>query len=269
MTDLTHEFENTLPLLDPLKHAEDSRDADVLRLVAAALAADRARLAIQPVVYAADVTKPAFYEGLMRVLDNKGRIIPAAHFMPVVEATDLGRQIDVASLQLAFRLLVQNPQIRLSINVSARSLGDSRWRRALTAGLAQKVAPGERLIFEIAETSAMFLHEVLIQFMEDMQPRGVGFALDGFGAGLTSFRHLRDFMFDMVKIDKSYAKAVARDADNQVLSEALIGLSQQFGMLTVADGVESAADAAFLQIAGADCLQGYHFGVPKFLKRSE
>lgn len=269
MTDLNHDFEKSLPLLDPLKYAEDSRDAEVLDLVTVALAAGRARMAVQPVVYAADVKKPAFYEGLIRVLDDKGRIIPAAHFMPVIESTDLGRQIDVASLQLAFRMLVQNPKMRLSINVSARSLGDSRWRRALNIGLNQNGAPGERLIFEISESSAMFLHEVLVHFMQEMQPKGVGFALDGFGAGLTSFRHLKDFLFDMVKIDKSFSKKVANDADNQVLCEALIGLAQHFGMMTVADGVESAADAAFLRAAGADCLQGYHFGVPKFLKPSK
>jgi len=246
MTDQAHEFEAALPLLDPLKFAEASRDSDVLNLVRDALAAGRARLAVQPVVMAKNST--------------------AAHFMPVVEETDLGRQIDVASLQLAFRILNLNPNMRLSINVSARSLGDSRWRRALNTGLQGKGAPGERLIFEITEGSAMFLHEVLMQFMEEMQPQGVGFALDSFGSGMTSFRHLKEFLFDIIKIDKSYAKGVAKDADNQVLCEALIGLSQQFGMLTVADGIESEEDSQFLKASGVDFLQGYHFGVPRFLK---
>jgi len=115
MTDQTHEFEAALPLLDPLKFAEASRDADVLNLVRDALAAGRARLAVQPVVIAKDVRKLAFYEGLIRVMDSKNRIIPAAHFMPVVEETDLGRQIDVASLQLAFRMLTLNPTMRRAV----------------------------------------------------------------------------------------------------------------------------------------------------------
>ena len=266
MTDQAHEFEAALPLLDPLKFAEASRDADVLKLVREALAAGRARLAVQPIVIANDISKLGFYEGLIRVMDDNGRIIPAAHFVPVVEDIDLGRQIDVASLQLAFRMLSLNPKMRLSINVSARSLGDSRWRRALNTGLQGQGALGERLILEITEGSAMFLHEVLMQFMEEMQPRGLGFALDGFGAGMTSFRHLKEFLFDIIKIDKSYARNVATNADNQVLCEALISLSDQFGMLTVVDGIESAADAQFLQTSGADFLQGYHFGVPRFLK---
>ncbi len=267
MTDLAHEFETALPLMDPLKFAEASRDSDVLSLVGDALLTGRARLAVQPVVLASETSKPAFYEGLIRLMDERNRIIPAAHFMPVVEEMDLGRQIDVATLQLAFRLLNLNPTLRLSVNVSARSLADSRWRRALSVGLQMKGSPGERLIFEITEKSAMFLHEVLMQFMEEMQPKGIGFSLDGFGSGMTSFRHLNEFLFDIVKIDKSYAKNVAASADNQVLCEALITLGQQFGMLAVADGVESAEDAAFLSSAGADFLQGYHFGVPRFLKR--
>lgn len=252
------------PLLDPLYFAMASRDADVLTLVRDALAAGRAQLAFQPVVITQDHSKIAFYEGLIRVKDDAGRVIPAAHFMPVIEDTGLGRQIDVATLKLAFRKLRQNPTMRLSVNVSARSLGDGRWRRALAAGLKERGSLGDRLIFEMSETSVMHLHENVAQFMEEMQPRGVAFALDGFGAGMTAFRHLKEFFFDLVKIDKSFVRGVADDPDNQVLAEALIIVAQQFEMFTVADGVESAEDAAFLATLGVDCLQGYHFGVPTF-----
>jgi len=252
------------PLLDPLYFAMASRDADVLTLVRDALAAGRAQLAFQPVVVTNDHQVIAFHEGLIRVKDDAGRVIPAAHFMPVIEDMDLGRQIDVASLELAFKMLRHNPAMRLSINVSARSLGDGRWRRVLESALKEGGALGDRLIFEMSETSAMLLHEVVAQFMEEMQPQGVAFALDGFGAGMTAFRHLKDFFFDLVKIDKSFVRNVAQDPDNQILTEALITVAKQFEMFTVADGVENAEDAAFLATIGADCLQGYHFGIPKF-----
>ena len=71
-------------LLDPLHYAMASRDADVLTLVREALGAGRARLAFQPIVTAGPEGKVAFYEGLIRVMDQGGRVIPAAHFMPVV-----------------------------------------------------------------------------------------------------------------------------------------------------------------------------------------
>lgn len=252
------------PPLDPFQAAMASRDADVLTLVREALAAGRAKLAFQPIMLAGDKPGVAFYEGLIRVMDESGRVIPAAHFMPIVEETSLGREIDCVTLGLAMKLLREKPGLRLSINVSARSIGDGQWRRVLEKGLQDKLALGDRLIFEISETSAMLLHEVVIRFMAEMQPRGVAFALDGFGAGMTAFRHLKDFFFDLVKVDKSFVRGIATDHDNQVLTEALITVAHQFEMFVVADGVETATDAAFLSGLGADCLQGYHFGVPKF-----
>ena len=125
-------------LLDPLHFTMASRDADVLNLVREALASKRARLAFQPIVTAGPNGRIAFYEGLIRVMDPAGRVIPAAHFMPVIEQTDLGRQVDCATLDLAFRQLRQNSQLRLLINLSARSIGDGQWRRVLEAGLTEK-----------------------------------------------------------------------------------------------------------------------------------
>lgn len=248
---------------DPLNAAFASRDSDVLSLVRNALASGRAQLAFQPVVVSGNTKRIAFYESLIRVMDDGGRIIPAAQFMPVIEETDLGRQIDAVTLELAFKMLRHHPGVRLSVNVSARSLGDGAWRRQLENGLQGRGSLGDRLIFEISESSAMNLHEVVARFMQEMQPRGVAFALDGFGAGLTAFRHLRDFFFDLVKIDKSFSRGIHNDPDNQVLLEALVTVAHQFEMFAVADGVETAEDAAFLSKLGVDCMQGYYFGVPK------
>lgn len=260
----THLLSQEQALLDPLHYAMASRDSDVLKLVREALTAGRARLAFQPIVIAGPSGRPAFYEGLIRVMDPAGRVIPAAHFMPVIEETDLGRQIDCLTLELAFKFLASKPDLRLSVNVSARSLGDSKWRKILESGLSEKLGLGHRLIFEISESSAMMLHEIVIRFMDEMQPRGVAFALDGFGAGLIAFRHLKDFFFDLVKIDKGFIRGIESDPDNQVLTEALLTVARQFEMLVVADGVETSQEAAFLTQLGVDCLQGYFYGVPKF-----
>lgn len=251
-------------LADPLLYAMASRDADVLHLVRDALAAGRAKLAYHPIVTADSDPRIAFYEGLVRLMDEAGRVIPAAHFMPLIEETQMGRQIDCVTLDLALQLLRQTPDLRLSVNLSARSIGDGEWRRILDRGLMDRANLGDRLIFEISETSAMLLHENVIRFMVEMQPKGVAFALDGFGAGLTAFRHLKDFFFDLVKIDKSFVKGIDQDPDNQVLAEALITVAHQFEMFAIADGVESEAEAAFLKNIGVDCLQGYLFGVPRF-----
>ena len=249
---------------DPLSYAMASRDGDLLGLVGDALDAGRARLAFHPIVSANADDQIAFCEGLLRLSDDRGRVIPAGHFMPVVEETGLGRRLDCAALRLALRELAVRPDLRLSINVSARSIGDGEWRRTLDRGLAGPGEIGPRLILEISETSAMLLAENVIRFMYEMQPAGVSFALDGFGAGYTAFRHLKDFFFDMAKIDKSFVRGIDADPDNQVLAEALITVARQFEMFTIADGVETLGEAHFLREMGVDCLQGYLFGVPSF-----
>jgi EAL domain-containing protein (putative c-di-GMP-specific phosphodiesterase class I) len=98
--------------------------------------------------------------------------------------------------------------------------------------------------------------------MEELQDKGIIFALDDFGAGNTAFRHLRHFCFDILKIDGQFARNVDADADNQVLCEALISLARHFDMLVVSEAVETPQEAAWLTAAGVDCLQGYHFGAP-------
>ncbi len=257
------EFDETTPM-DPLQAAMASRDRDVLSMVRAALAANNAQLAFQPIVAAASPGRIVFYEGLIRLRDKGGRVIPAHQFMPTIEETDLGREIDCATLRLGLGMLRANPQMRLSINMSARSIGDGKWRRTLDQSLRKFPHLGERLILEISETSAMNLHEVVIRFMAELQPAGVAFALDDFGAGMTAFRYLKDFFFDMVKIDKHFIRDIQHSPDNQVLTEALITVAHQFEMFAVAEGVETAEEMALLQSLGVDCLQGYHFGVPKF-----
>ena len=98
--------------------------------------------------------------------------------------------------------------------------------------------------------------------MNDLQRRGISFALDDFGAGYTSFRHLKDFYFDILKIDGQFVRGIADDPDNQVLTRALLSIAEQFDLITVAESVENARDAAYLRHIGLDCLQGYYFGAP-------
>jgi len=249
---------------DPLDYAVSVRDKDVLSMVRTALATDNCKLAMQPVRAAQAGYPVAFHECLIRVMDDTGRIIPAAQFMGQIENTSLGRDIDAASLRLAFRLLKRMPDLRLSVNVSARSLGDAAWRRVLDEELRSRDLHVDRMILEISEDSAMQLPEVVIRFMEEMQPYGLTFALDDFGAGLTAFRYLKDFFFDLVKVDSHFIRNIHQDPDNQVLAEALITVAHQFEMFAVAEGIESQAEANFLMSIGVDCLQGYHFGVPTF-----
>jgi EAL domain-containing protein (putative c-di-GMP-specific phosphodiesterase class I) len=247
---------------DPLSSAVAERDRDTLRMVEEAVRNHRIRLAYQPVLPAGNPVRPVFYEGLARILDPTGRTIPAAEFIGVVETHETGRLIDTLSLELGLKALNANPGIRLSVNMSARSIGYPRWMKTLEAGLLADPSLAHRLILEITESSAMLIPDIVSIFMADLQARGIRFALDDFGQGFTSFRYLRDFDFDILKIDGQFISGIAGNPDNQVLARALVSISGHFQMLTVAESVESAADARWLADAGVDCLQGYHFAAP-------
>ncbi|HBV55060.1 MAG TPA: EAL domain-containing protein [Rhodobacteraceae bacterium] len=246
----------------PLAVAVDQRDRHALVMVAEAVRHGNLRLAFQPVVQSGAIGKIAFYEGLIRILDKTGRTIPARDFIGAVETSELGREIDCAALEMGLRALARHPTLRLSINMSARSIGYPRWKQVLNRILEREPTVAERLILEITEASAMLVPELVIAFMHDLQRQGVTFALDDFGAGFTSFRYLRDFYFDIVKIDGQFIRGVHADADNQVLTKALVAIAQQFDMFTVAESVENAADSHWLVQAGVDCQQGYLFGAP-------
>ena len=247
---------------DPLNYAVQSRNRSALQMVEDAVRHKQVLLAYQPIVQARKPDTVAFYEGLLRVPDETGRIIPARDFIEQIEETEIGRIMDCLALEMGLKTLAQEPGLRLSINMSARSIGYERWMRTLRRGLQRDATAGERLILEITESSAMLVPELVVNFMSALQSKGICFGLDDFGAGFTSFRYLRDFFFDIIKIDGQFIRGIHADPDNQVLTRALVAIAQQFDMFTVAEFVENAEDAAYLAAIGVDCLQGYYFGAP-------
>ena len=249
-------------MASPLGVAISEADRDTIRMVGEAVRTRRLALAYQPVVLARDPSRVAFYEGLIRVLEPNGRIIPAQDFIGSIEGHELGREIDCAALEFGLLALAKHPDLRLAINMSARSIGYPRWMRTLKRGLNSGATVGERLILEITEGSAMLVPELVVSFMEDVQSRGVAFALDDFGAGNTAIRYFKDFLFDILKIDGQFIRDIHKDPDNQALVRAILGIGKHFGMFTIAEAVETPQEAEFLRQLGVDCLQGFLFGAP-------
>ncbi len=246
----------------PLEAAVAGRDSSVMDMVQAAVRHNEVHLAFQPVVQARRPDTVAFYESLLRVLDRTGRVIPARHFIVTAEQSELGRELDCVSLRQGLKTLAGFRHLRLSVNMSARSIGYRKWMKVLDRALRDDATLGERLILEISETSAMTVPELVTNFMADMQKRGVSFALDDYGSDRISIRHFRQFLFDAVKIDGQFVRGVHRDPGNQMVVSALMRVAQEFGMFTVAESVESEADAKYLTALGIDCLQGYFYGAP-------
>ena len=106
----------------------------------------------------------------------------------------------------------------------------------------------------MTENSVMAAPEVARYFMNDMQKLGLCFALDNFGAGQTSLVQLRDFYFDIIKMDGQFSKDLARSADNQALIQAVIGIAGSFEIFCVTQNVETASDADELIKFVLDCL---------------
>ncbi|WP_299871610.1 EAL domain-containing protein [uncultured Sulfitobacter sp.] len=246
----------------PLNAAVAQRDKDVLQMVEEAVAHNQTLMAYQPIMTAGDQSQTAFYEGLIRILDPTGRVIPARDFITVVEDTELGRKIDTLALRMGTAALSAHPRLRLSINMSARSIGFKPWRTLLNRAIKRDPTLAERLIFEISEASTMLLPELVADFMGEYQKWGVCFAMDRFGSGHMAIRYFRDFFFDVLKIDGQFIRGISTNADNQVITSALLAMAREFDLITVAENVETDADARLVTRLGVDCLQGYYFSAP-------
>jgi EAL domain-containing protein (putative c-di-GMP-specific phosphodiesterase class I) len=249
-------------LSSPLAAAVSAQDRETLAMVASALKDRRMRLAFQPVVYASDPKLIGFFEGFIRLLNQRDQVIPARDFIGAVEQRQLGREIDCAALQLGLMAMQRNPEIRVSINMSARSVGYRPWMDILTRALADSPRLGANLILEINEQSALQVPDVLKPFMAEMRDRGIVFALDDFGAGTTALKLLEEMEFEIAKIDGSLVKHVDRSAEGKSAVRAAIAMAQELGMYVVAEAVETEGEANWLREAGVGCLQGYLFGPP-------
>ncbi|RVV98220.1 EAL domain-containing protein [Mesobaculum littorinae] len=253
----------------PLNHALRSRDRDVIALVDRAVRDRNVMLAYQPVVPAGREDRPAFFEGLIRILDDNGRIIPARDFIGSIEMTELGRRMDCLALEAGLATLRDRPGLRLSVNMSARSIGYPAWQRMLNQGLDAHPGIGDRLILEISESSAMLMPDIVQVFICDLQARGVSFALDDFGAGAMAFHHLKSMWFDILKIDGSFVRGIVRSPENQAVVQSMTAIARHFDMISIASKVQSGDDARWLDMAGVDCLQGYYYGAPTIRPRWE
>jgi len=237
------------------------RHVEIFEEVQAALRDGRLIFAYQPVVDAAN-NKIAFHECLLRMRRESGELVPAGQFIPVVENLGLIRAIDRRTLELAVADLRQHRDLVLAVNVSSITAFDRSWFRLLCAFVKDRPDIAERLIVEITETAAVPDFDEMAHFVAALRKLGCKVALDDFGAGYTSFRHLKTLTLDLIKIDGAFVRDVTSNLDNQLFIRTLAGLGEGFGLATVAECVETAEEAELLTHHGITFLQGYHLGRP-------
>ena len=225
--------------------------------------------AYQPVVPATGGSRAAFHECLVRIRDRSGNLVAAGQFMPEMERLGLASLVDRHVLVLALDTLARQPGIRLSINIFPQTMQDAQWMMLFDEATRHDPSLAERLIVEITETAAMLEPERTRAFMDRLRHKGVAFALDDFGMGHTSFGNLRDFRFDVIKIDGSFITDVTTNADSRFFVEKLVEIGRHFEMVTVAEFVQGAAEAHILRDLGVDCFQGFYFGSPSLMLAPE
>ena len=239
------------------------RTLDIGTQVQQAMREQRLIFTYQPIVAAQTLTVSK-YECLLRMKDTNGDILPAGAFIPVVEQLGMTRLLDRYVLDMTVEELRRDQQAVLSLNISGLTATDQSWLRALIAAVKSSPSIAERLIVEITETAALHDIEESARFVNVVRDVGCRVAIDDFGAGFTSFRHLKALTVDLVKIDGSFVRNLANNTDQQLFIRNLMGLAGTFGLETVAEFVENEADAQVLIDAGVHYLQGYYYGRPQF-----
>src|SRR5215470_9219471 len=182
--------------------------------VLAALNERRILIAYEPIVSAAS-RKHAFFECLMRIQRADGVVVTAQEVIPIVERLGLVRLLDHRVLELVAAELVAAPGLRASLNVSPASTVDPDWWAGLAAQLRGNPGIAERLIVEISEAAAIQDIDETRGFVARVKDLGCRIALDDFGADYASFRNLRKFGVDIVKIDGVIVQNLARSEDDR------------------------------------------------------
>lgn len=226
-----------------------------------ALREERMVLAFQPIV-CSQTQKPVYHECLLRMIQPDNEIVPAGVFMPVVEELGLIRLVDRKVLELVVEELAQFPEASLAMNISGMTATDRSWLRNVAGLLRGKPEIANRLVVEITETASLDDIDECTRFVSTLRDLGCQVALDDFGAGYTSFRHLKTLSVDMVKIDGSFIQNLRENRDNLLFVRTLIDLARNFKLDTVAECVEHLDEVALLRDEGVHLLQGYAFGKP-------
>jgi diguanylate cyclase (GGDEF)-like protein len=227
--------------------------------IVACLKEDRFKLAFQPIVDATS-REIVMHEALLRMADERGDMIAAAHLIPIAEKLGLVRLIDRTVTQLTVSTLLAYPEASLTFNVSGITATDPRWFGQLTDILKEHRDVTSRLAVEITETVALGDLDETVRFTSALRDLGCRVAIDDFGAGYTSFRNLKALNVDILKLDGSFCSNLALNQENQYFVRSLIDMARKFELKTIAEWVETPEDAEFLHKWGADYLQGNLFG---------
>ena len=257
-------------IFDEKMHVRLTRHILIEEGLRRAIGTPQLTLVYQPVV-SLDTGKTMSVEALLRWNHPVMGELSPSEFIPIAEESGLISTIGEWVLQESCTMLaawrIADPldaPLAVSVNVSRAelALGDKLLRRVCDT-LAAAGLPASCLQLEVTEREVMRDPEASQQLMHALRKLGVRLAMDDFGTGTSSLACLRDYPFDVIKIDRSFIRDISTRADVMAVVHATLTLNANLGRETVAEGVEDAAQVSALQSLGCRYAQGYYFARPQ------
>ncbi|GLS43978.1 GGDEF domain-containing protein [Methylobacterium brachythecii] len=203
------------------------------------------------------------FEALLRWQHPEHGAISPAEFVPLAEETGLINPIGAWVLRTACAEAATWPDhIRVAVNLSPVQFRNRDLVDTVKQALAESGLAANRLEIEITESVLLAEEAANLAALHALRDLGVRIAMDDFGTGYSSLGYLRSFPFDKIKIDRSFVSQVGVNAHCTAIVRAATGLGASLGIVTTAEGVETASQLAALQAEGCDEVQGFLFSRP-------
>jgi diguanylate cyclase (GGDEF)-like protein len=259
------------------RHLYDAGDArqrtdrtSLLHDLGQALPQGQLHVVYQPLVDLA-TAQPIGVEALLRWNHPQRGPVSPVDFIPVAEDSGLILPIGAFVLEQACRQAggwnaerrrVGLPPLRLTVNCSARQLLDPDFLDILADALEGGRLTAGQLTLELTESVLVDSVNGAADRLEEIAARGVGLSLDDFGTGYSSLSYLRRFPVNLIKIDRSFVSGVERSDVDEAIIGAVVSLANRLGRHVVAEGIETAEQAAAVAELGCHYGQGYFYGRP-------
>lgn len=194
---------------------------------------------------------------------ERGEISPS-EFIPIAEKTGsiiaLGEFVMAQILKDWQVMRDAGFDFTVAINRSPREFNDKDVAMNWLAALDASGMPADKLMIEITESMLMRNQERQLFNLRRLRSAGVHLAIDDFGTGYSSLNYLRSYPIDVIKIDRGFLRDVPHNRQQTALVEALLRIAHTLDMDIIAEGVETAAQANFLQDKGCHFQQGFYYG---------